>query len=85
MIRTQVQLTERQMKALRQMSASSGKSIADLVRQGIDRFLAGQPAISQEERIQREMGVAGLFQSDASDSSAHHDRYLAEAYDDRLR
>ena len=85
MIRTQVQLTERQMKALRQMSGASGKSIADLVRQGVDRLLASQPALSQEERIQRAMRVAGRFRSGASDVSAHHDRYLAEAYDDRLR
>ena len=85
MIRTQVQLTDSQMKALRQLSAASGKSIADLVRQGVDRFLAANPAHDREQRIQRAMRAAGRFKSAASDVSVRHDRYLAEAYDDRLR
>jgi ribbon-helix-helix protein len=85
MIRTQVQLTEHQMKALRRVSAATGQSIADLVRQGVDRLLAAQPGISREERIQRAMRVAGKFKSGSSDVSTHHDRYLAEAYDDHLR
>ena len=85
MIRTQVQLTERQLKALRQLSAASGQSIADLVRQGVDRFLADQTAVSREQRIERAMRVAGRFQSAASDVSTNHDRYLADVYGDRLR
>jgi hypothetical protein len=85
MIRTQVQLTESQMKALRQLSAATGKSIADLVRQGVDRFLAANPAHDREQRVRRAIRAAGRFKSTASDVSARHDRYLAEAYDDRLR
>jgi hypothetical protein len=73
------------MKALRQLSASNGKSIADLVRQGVDRLLASQPGISPEERIQRAMRVAGRFKSRLSDVSARHDRYLSEAFHKRLR
>lgn len=85
MIRTQVQLTEQQMKALRQVSVATGQSIADLVRQGVDRLLAAQSGISREERIQRAVRIAGKFKSGSSDVSTHRDRYLAEAYDDRLR
>lgn len=85
MIRTQVQLTEAQMKALRELSVSSGKSIADLVRQGVDRFLALQPSLNRKERIERAMRVAGRFKSGTPDVSTHHDRYLAEAFNDRLR
>jgi hypothetical protein len=84
-IRTQVQLTEDQMKALRQVSSATGQSIADLVRQGVDRLLAAQSGVSREERIQRAMRVAGKFKSGSPDVSSQHDRYLTEAYNDRLR
>ena len=85
MIRTQVQLTESQMEALRQLSSSSGQSIADLVRQGVDRLLASRSGVSRQERIERAMRVAGKFKSGKSDVSTHHDEYLADAFHDRLR
>jgi predicted DNA-binding protein len=80
MIRTQVQLTEAQMSALRQLSAETGKSAAELIRNGIDQYLAGRRAPSAEDRIERALRVAGSFASGGSDGSAKHDRYLAEAF-----
>ena len=80
MIRTQVQFTESQMKALRQLSASTGMSIADLVRQGVDRYLSVQVALSSQERTERALRVVGKFRSGKKDVSAEHDRYLAEAF-----
>jgi hypothetical protein len=80
MIRTRVQLTEAQMKALRHLSASTGKSIADLVRQGVDRYLSTQVALRPQERIERASCVVSKFRSGKSDVSTDHDRYLAEAY-----
>jgi len=85
MVRTQVQLSEAQMKALRQISSATGQSIADLVRQGVDRFLTAQSSVSRQERIDRAMRIAGKFSSGKSDVSAHHDDYLAQAFHDRLR
>lgn len=79
-IRTQVQLTERQIKSLRHISAQTGTSVAELVRQGIDQYLAGRRGPSPEERIERAIRVAGMFSSGASDVSADHDRRLAEAF-----
>lgn len=80
MIRTQVQLTESQMKALRQASAETGKSVAELIRQGVDRFLATRIEPTGEERIERAIRVAGRFRGGKSDVSVNHDKYLAEAY-----
>ena len=80
MVRTQVQLTESQMKALRQASAETGKSIAELIRQGVDRYLAGKNAPSREERIKRAIKAAGKFSSGLKDVSTNHDKYLADAY-----
>lgn len=80
MIRTQVQLTDRQLEALRRDSAATGRSIANLIRQGVDRYLAGRSELGRDERIERAIGVAGRFSSGRSDVSANHDKHLAEAF-----
>jgi hypothetical protein len=80
MIRTQVQLTEVQLKALRQLSAATGKSTAELIRNGVDLFLAGRHVTNAEERIERAVRVAGRFSSGTADGSSEHDRHLAEAF-----
>jgi predicted DNA-binding protein len=80
MIRTQVQLTEDQLKALRQISATTGRSTAELIRNGIDQYLAGRHVSKAEDRMERAMRVAGAFSSGVADVSADHDRHLAEAF-----
>jgi hypothetical protein len=80
MIRTQVQLTDRQLKALRQTSAATGRSVADLIRQGVDLYLSGRSELGREERIERAIRVAGKFSSGRTDVSANHDKHLAEAF-----
>jgi len=80
MIRTQVQLTDRQFKALRHASSATGRSVADLIREGVDRYLAGQSETGREERIERAIAVAGKFSSGLTDVSANHDKHLAEAF-----
>jgi hypothetical protein len=78
--RVQVQLTETQLRSLRQLSAKSGRSIADLIRQGIDQYLASGREPTREERRERAIRVAGMFASGATDVSADHDRHLADAF-----
>jgi hypothetical protein len=68
------------MKALRQASAETGKSIAELIRQGIDQYLAGRNDVSREERIERAIRVGRRFSSGLTEVSANHDKYLAEAF-----
>ena len=79
MIRTQVQLTDRQLKALRHSSSATGRSVADLIRQGVDQYLTGRSEMGLEERIERAARVAGRFSSGRNDVSTNHDKYLAEA------
>ena len=80
MVRTQVQLTETQIHALRELSASTGKSLADLVRQGVDLYLSTRHGVSREEQIRRALEAAGCFASGSTDVSAEHDRYVADAF-----
>ena len=81
MVRTQIQLTEAQSKALKEMSAQRDVSMAELIRQGIDFYLRACGTISPEERRQRAIKAAGQFHSGQTDLSEKHDAYLAEVYE----
>jgi len=80
MVRTQVQLTERQLDTLRELSTATGKSVAELVRLGVELYLSSQHRPSRKEQIGRVLRAIGKFSSGRNDVSAHHDRYLAEAF-----
>jgi hypothetical protein len=80
MVRTQIQLTEQQQAALRRLSASTGRSVADLIRQGVEALLASAPLPDKNAQVQRARRVAGRFRSGGTDGSTDHDRHLAEAF-----
>ena len=80
MVRTQIQLTEAQVKALRRLSAETGDSIADLIRQCVELYLDAKRRPDRRSRIERALGVVGRFSSGIKDVSRHHDRYLSEAF-----
>jgi hypothetical protein len=80
MIRTQVQLTEAQIEALRQLAARKKTSIAELVRHSIEFYLARESQTGDLSRIQRGLEVVGKFSSGSGDGSSAHDRDLNDAY-----
>lgn len=86
MYRTQVQLTESQVQALKDMSATQKKSMAELIRQAVDILLRSSGEVDREERKRRAIAAAGRFHSGLGDISTSHDDYLGEAYqNDNLR
>lgn len=80
MIRIQVQLTEEQAAALKGIAAASGRSIADLVREGVDSMLQGGGEAARKQRQARALEAVGRFASGQSDVSSEHDRHLAEVF-----
>jgi hypothetical protein len=80
MIRTQIQFTESQMQALRQLSAATGHSIAHLTRDALNLYLEQHPGVARDVVVDRAIKVAGRFASGLRGISADHDRYLAEAF-----
>ena len=77
MIRTQIQLTEDQAQALKELSAKTGLSIAELVRRGLAPLL--RDGLSEhDERARRAAAAVGRFHSGRDDISSNHDRYLTD-------
>ena len=80
MVRTQIQLTEDQAKALKELAALQERSMAELIRQSVDAFLRSSAHRSCQEKKRRALGAVGRFRSGVSDLSANYDRYLSEAF-----
>lgn len=78
-IRTQIQLTEEQAAQLREAAAAAGRSMADLIRESVDAYLADAPLRRSGEAIRADaIALAGKYESRLGDLAADHDRYLAE-------
>ena len=80
-VRTQVQLTEEQARALKVRARNEERSMADLVRESVSEYLARRPARNRSDLLQRANALTGRFHSGTPDIAINHDRYLDEAYD----
>lgn len=80
MVRTQIQLTEEQVKSLKRLANKLNVSLAELIRGGVDTVLRSSGEVTDKERKQRAIAAAGRFRSGKRDLSAMHDAYLAEAF-----
>ncbi len=83
MIRTQIQLTEKQAKKLKRIAASRHHSVAELIRQAVDNMIKTALSVDIEEKRSRAVAAAGRFGSGLQDLSAEHDKYLAEAFENK--
>jgi hypothetical protein len=82
MIRTQIQLTPEQARVLKQMAAREGKSIAELIRISVDALVQAGGIKDDAELRRRAIAAAGKLHG-PTDLAAHHDQYLAEAYNSK--
>jgi hypothetical protein len=78
MIRTQMQLRDDQVRALKRRAAVRGVSMATLIREAIDRSLEHD---AREAKWERALAAVGKFTGDATDVSERHDDYLADAFE----
>ena len=80
MVRTQIQLTEEQVKALKKIALARHLSIAELIRQAVDTIIRTNTMVDIEERRKRAIDIVGRFSSGKRDISRKHDTYLVEAF-----
>jgi len=78
MVRTQIQLTEAQVRALKRLAAAEGRSMADLIRSGVDALLVEADTRGEETKRARALRAVGRFRSGVRDLSSRHDRHLAK-------
>ncbi|MEW6085491.1 MAG: CopG family transcriptional regulator [Chloroflexota bacterium] len=80
-----VQLTEEQVKALKEMSKARKTPVAKLVRESVAYYVASSTQLSAQERRKRAnaiRSVAGRYRDieRAKDLSTNHDKYLEDAF-----
>jgi hypothetical protein len=71
----QVYLRQDQLEPLRAEATRRGVSVAELVRQGVDRLLEEAPV--EEDPLWK---IVGIMDSHVGDLAENHDRYLTEVY-----
>lgn len=80
MIRTQIQLTERQTLRLKALASKHGIAVAELICRAIDHTVDSELLADEDEVRLRALRVVGKYTDTATDVSEEHDRYLVEAY-----
>lgn len=80
MVRTQIQLSERQATALKKLAAKKHVSIAELIRRAVDNMIVSGTTIDAEEKRKRALDAVGRFGSGKRDIAKNHDKYLGEAF-----
>jgi len=90
MVRTMVQLTEEQIKALKEMAKARKTSVARLVRESVAQYIVTTPKeMTHEEKRKRALDFIrqikeGQFKTHdiegKTDVSVNHDKYLTEIY-----
>ena len=83
-VRTQIQLDERQAERLKSIAASRGLSMAEWIRRAVDSALLSGGLTNREDQRRRAIAASGRFDSGVTDISVEHDKYLAEAFCDRI-
>jgi hypothetical protein len=78
MIRTQISLTEDQMRRLRAEARRRGVPIAEVVRDAVDRLVPNE-SDARQIRFKRALAAAGRFHSGSGDLADRHDEIAGEA------
>ena len=77
-IRTQISLTEDQMRRLRAEARHRGVPIAEVVRDAVDRVVPADPG-NRTAKFERALAAAGRFHSGTGDLPERHDELAGEA------
>ena len=80
MVRTQIQLTDEQARAIKKLATAKGVSVAEVVRRAVEGIIKASPQADMEERQKRARDIVGKFRSGKRDVSKRHDAYLADVY-----
>jgi 16S rRNA U516 pseudouridylate synthase RsuA-like enzyme len=80
MVRTQIQLTEGQARTLKRLARQQQRSVAELIRQSVELYIAAAGELPLDQQYERALAVAGKYRSGDADLGRNHDQYLTQAY-----
>ncbi len=80
MVRTQIQLTEKQAREIKRLAVEKNVSVAELIRRGVELVLKRAPMMDRKEQIARAKAATEKHRSDRTDVSRNHDSHLAEVF-----
>jgi len=81
MVRTQIQLTDSQARGLKALAAAEGRSMADLIRDGVDAILRARGVVDREALKARSIAALGRFKSGTRHLGSRHDDHVADAFE----
>lgn len=79
MLRTQIQLREEEVSAIKKLARERSVSMAAVIRAAVDDYVARESGLSLDERWRRSLAAIGGFRSGAADLSQRHDDEFADA------
>ena len=82
MPRTEIELTEDQIRRLDEVAETSGRSVADVIRDSVELYLGQEGPIDRALAKERARSAIGKFRSSVDDLGVNHDRYLEEDFSD---
>ena len=80
MVRTQIQLTEKQSEALKKLARRKKVSVAELIRQSISFLLRPGIEADLDDYRREARQIAGRYHSGHKDISEKHDEHLMDIY-----
>lgn len=79
MVRTQIQLTDRQAEKLKRIAARQGVSMAEIIRRAVDLVIERPIRPSEENVRSRALSAAGKIRA-GRDLARAHDDHLSDIY-----
>ena len=80
MVRTQIQLTDAQARSLKALAGREGRTMAELIRGGVDAILRARGTDDRDAVKARSIAALGRFKSGARHLGSRHDDELADAF-----
>lgn len=80
MVRKQVRLTETQANVLKYLAQQRRVSVAELIRQSVDMFIASVDQDPLAKKYAQSVMAAGKYRSGDIDLGRRHDEYLVDAF-----
>lgn len=83
MVRIRIRFSDEQVGLLRARARLEARSVSDLVRESVTRFLGETPApADRRELARRADALIGKIRSGVPDLASEHDRYFAESLEE---